>query len=50
MYRGKYRADHPDAATAYADEVREIIQQVQEGGGKVPGSGSANVDVEPPGC
>lgn len=34
MYRGKYRADHPDAATAYADDVREIIAKAQEGGAK----------------
>lgn len=37
VYRGKYRADHPDAATAYADDVREIIHKVQESGGKVGG-------------
>lgn len=35
MYRGKYRADHPDAAAAYADDVRDIIDKVHEGGGKV---------------
>lgn len=35
VYRGKYRADHPDAATAYADDVREIIHKVHESGGKI---------------
>ncbi|CAG12551.1 unnamed protein product, partial [Tetraodon nigroviridis] len=35
VYRGKYRADHPDAATAYADEVRDIIDRAHERGGKI---------------
>ncbi|XP_026154483.1 ethanolamine-phosphate phospho-lyase [Mastacembelus armatus] len=35
VYRGKYRADHPDPATAYADEVKEIIDKVHKKGGKV---------------
>ncbi len=35
VYRGKYRAGHPDPATAYADEVKDIIQRVHEKGGKV---------------
>nr|XP_057923114.1 ethanolamine-phosphate phospho-lyase isoform X1 [Doryrhamphus excisus] len=35
VYRGKYRRDHPDPATAYADEVRNIIEQVQNNGGKI---------------
>ncbi|XP_077444380.1 ethanolamine-phosphate phospho-lyase isoform X2 [Stigmatopora argus] len=35
VYRGKYRRDHPDAAKAYADEVRDIIRQVQSKGSKV---------------
>uniref|UniRef100_A0A3Q3J6F3 Ethanolamine-phosphate phospho-lyase n=1 Tax=Monopterus albus TaxID=43700 RepID=A0A3Q3J6F3_MONAL len=35
VYRGKYRADHPDPATAYADEVKDIIDRVHEKGGKI---------------
>lgn len=35
VYRGKYRVDHPDPATAYADEVKDIIHRVHEKGGKV---------------
>lgn len=35
VYRGKYRADHPDPATAYADEVKDLIDKVQKKGGKV---------------
>ncbi|XP_029943719.1 ethanolamine-phosphate phospho-lyase [Salarias fasciatus] len=35
VYRGKYRADHPDPATAYADEVKNIIEKVDKKGGKI---------------
>ncbi|XP_041842344.1 ethanolamine-phosphate phospho-lyase [Melanotaenia boesemani] len=35
VYRGKYRADHPDPATAYADAVKEIIDKVHKKGGKI---------------
>ena len=35
VYRGKYRADHPNPAKAYADEVKDIIERVHENGGKV---------------
>ncbi|KAM7377419.1 hypothetical protein PAMA_013955 [Pampus argenteus] len=35
VYRGKYRANHPDPATAYADEVKDIIGKVHEKGGKI---------------
>lgn len=35
VYRGKYRANHPDPATAYADEVKHIIDKVHRKGGKV---------------
>ncbi|XP_039997481.1 ethanolamine-phosphate phospho-lyase [Xiphias gladius] len=35
VYRGKYRADHPDPATAYACEVKDIIDNVHEKGGKI---------------
>lgn len=35
MYRGKYRADHPNPAKAYADDVKDIIGRVHEKGGKV---------------
>ncbi|TMS02162.1 Ethanolamine-phosphate phospho-lyase [Larimichthys crocea] len=35
VYRGKYRADHPDPATAYAEEVEDIIQRAHEKGGKI---------------
>ncbi|XP_076993930.1 5-phosphohydroxy-L-lysine phospho-lyase isoform X2 [Tamandua tetradactyla] len=33
-YRGLYREDHPDPATAYADEVKRIVSSVQEKGRK----------------
>lgn len=35
VYRGKYRADHPNPAKAYADDVKDIIGRVHEKGGKV---------------
>lgn len=35
VYRGRYRADHPDPAAAYADDVKDIIARVQGKGGKV---------------
>ncbi|XP_072315090.1 ethanolamine-phosphate phospho-lyase isoform X2 [Eucyclogobius newberryi] len=35
VYRGQYRRDHPDPATAYADEVRDIIHRAEEKGGKI---------------
>ncbi|XP_041635568.1 ethanolamine-phosphate phospho-lyase [Cheilinus undulatus] len=35
VYRGKYRADHPDPAKAYADDVKDMIEKVQEKGGKI---------------
>ncbi|XP_043954118.1 ethanolamine-phosphate phospho-lyase isoform X2 [Gambusia affinis] len=35
VYRGKYRADRPDAATAYADEVKDIIEKVHKKGHKI---------------
>ncbi|XP_024144258.1 ethanolamine-phosphate phospho-lyase isoform X2 [Oryzias melastigma] len=35
VYRGKYRSDHVDPATAYADEVRDIIDQTHKKGGKI---------------
>ncbi|KAM9426188.1 ethanolamine-phosphate phospho-lyase [Pholidichthys leucotaenia] len=35
VYRGKYRADHPDPATAYADEVKAIIDKAHKKGGKI---------------
>ncbi|XP_037335427.2 ethanolamine-phosphate phospho-lyase [Pungitius pungitius] len=35
VYRGKYRADHPDPASAYADEVKDMIHGVHEKGGKI---------------
>ncbi|CAO2600062.1 Ethanolamine-phosphate phospho-lyase [Lemmus lemmus] len=34
-YRGKYREDHEDAATAYADEVKKIIEDAQSRGRKI---------------
>eukprot|EP00061_Rhincodon_typus_P018122 g47152.t1 len=33
-YRGKYREDHPDPASAYADEVNLLIQEAQKKGRK----------------
>lgn len=35
VYRGKYREDHPDPATAYADNVKDIIEHVHGKGRKV---------------
>uniref|UniRef100_A0A672JA47 Ethanolamine-phosphate phospho-lyase n=1 Tax=Salarias fasciatus TaxID=181472 RepID=A0A672JA47_SALFA len=35
VYRGKYRADHPDPATAYADEVKNIIEKVDKKGAAI---------------
>ncbi|XP_039868444.1 ethanolamine-phosphate phospho-lyase [Simochromis diagramma] len=35
VYRGKHRADHPDPATAYADEVKDIINKAHKKGGKI---------------
>ncbi|CAL8385186.1 unnamed protein product [Arctogadus glacialis] len=35
VYRGKFRADHPDPALAYSDEVRDIITRAHERGGKI---------------
>lgn len=34
MYRGKYREDHEDPSTAYADEVKKIIEEAQSRGRK----------------
>lgn len=35
VYRGKYRADHPDPAAAYANEVKDIIEGVHGKGRKI---------------
>lgn len=35
MYRGKYREDHEDPSTAYADEVKKIIEEAQSRGRKI---------------
>jgi len=35
VYRGKYRADHPDPATAYADDVKDIIKNAHDNGHKI---------------
>ncbi|TWW63180.1 Ethanolamine-phosphate phospho-lyase [Takifugu flavidus] len=35
VYRGRYRADHPDPAAAYADDVRELIDRAHEKGRKI---------------
>ena len=34
-YRGKYREDHADPASAYADEVKKIIEEAHKSGRKV---------------
>ncbi|XP_043550871.1 ethanolamine-phosphate phospho-lyase-like isoform X1 [Chiloscyllium plagiosum] len=34
-YRGKYRENHPDPASAYADEVNSLIQNAQKRGRKM---------------
>lgn len=34
-YRGLYREDHEDSVTAYANEVKNIIEQAQKRGRKV---------------
>ncbi|XP_010708112.1 ethanolamine-phosphate phospho-lyase isoform X2 [Meleagris gallopavo] len=35
IYRGRYREDHPDPATAYAEEVKKIIEETQKNGRKI---------------
>ncbi|XP_064193649.1 ethanolamine-phosphate phospho-lyase-like [Anguilla rostrata] len=35
VYRGKFREDHPDPATAYSDEVRDILQNAHKKGRKI---------------
>ncbi|GCB60021.1 hypothetical protein scyTo_0012659 [Scyliorhinus torazame] len=35
IYRGRYREDHPDPASAYADEVNLLIQEAQKKGRKM---------------
>ncbi|XP_055012436.1 ethanolamine-phosphate phospho-lyase isoform X2 [Boleophthalmus pectinirostris] len=35
VYRGKYRRDHHDPATAYANEVQDIIHKVEKKGGRI---------------
>ncbi|XP_030635574.1 ethanolamine-phosphate phospho-lyase isoform X2 [Chanos chanos] len=35
IYRGKYREDHPDPATAYADDVQDIIAKAHAKGRKI---------------
>ncbi|CAB1345023.1 unnamed protein product [Coregonus sp. 'balchen'] len=35
LYRGNYRQDHPDPATAYADDVNILIQKAHEKGHKI---------------
>lgn len=34
-YRGRYREDHPDPAQAYADTVKDLIEEVQKKGRKI---------------
>lgn len=34
-YRGKYREDHEDPASAYADEVKKIIEEAHKNGRKI---------------
>ncbi|KAL2780726.1 ethanolamine-phosphate phospho-lyase isoform 2 [Daubentonia madagascariensis] len=34
-YRGKYREDHADPASAYADEVKKIIEEAHNSGRKI---------------
>uniref|UniRef100_A0A674IFF2 Ethanolamine-phosphate phospho-lyase n=1 Tax=Terrapene triunguis TaxID=2587831 RepID=A0A674IFF2_9SAUR len=35
IYRGKYREDHPDPASAYADDVKKIIEEAEKNGRKI---------------
>ncbi|XP_034627904.1 ethanolamine-phosphate phospho-lyase [Trachemys scripta elegans] len=35
IYRGKYREDHPDPASAYADDVKKIIEEAEKDGRKI---------------
>uniref|UniRef100_A0A8C3SEU9 Ethanolamine-phosphate phospho-lyase n=1 Tax=Chelydra serpentina TaxID=8475 RepID=A0A8C3SEU9_CHESE len=35
IYRGEYREDHPDAASAYADDVKKIIEEAEKNGRKI---------------
>ncbi|XP_056318218.1 ethanolamine-phosphate phospho-lyase [Danio aesculapii] len=34
-YRGKYREDHPDPATAYAENVKEVIEKAHKKGHQI---------------
>nr|XP_042715877.1 ethanolamine-phosphate phospho-lyase isoform X3 [Chrysemys picta bellii] len=38
IYRGKYREDHPDPASAYADDVKKIIEDAEKNGRKFGGN------------
>ncbi|XP_053112777.1 ethanolamine-phosphate phospho-lyase [Hemicordylus capensis] len=35
IYRGKFREDHPDPASAYADDVKKIIEEAHKNGRKI---------------
>ncbi|XP_056667681.1 5-phosphohydroxy-L-lysine phospho-lyase isoform X1 [Monodelphis domestica] len=35
IYRGIYREDHPDPATAYAEEVKKVINEAEDKGRKI---------------
>lgn len=35
VYRGRYREDHPDPGQAYADTVKDLIEEVHKKGRKV---------------
>lgn len=47
VYRGKYRADHPDPATAYAEEVNNILNNIQKKGRKVQFVSNESADSSP---
>lgn len=50
IYRGRYREDHPDPASAYAEEVKKIIEETQKNGRKVCILCSRNAEVSFPKC
>lgn len=50
IYRGKYREDHPDPASAYAEEVKKIIEETQKNGRKVCILCSRNAEVSSAKC
>ena len=45
-YRGVYREDHPDPGQAYADTVKDLIEEVHGKGRKVTQLHAASIESE----